>query len=157
MFEDNQFLEDEGMSGLFPSNYDGIFDDETIDKDVQEVASKCSREGKLSDLVKLELKTKIQLGKHKKGESFHVEWRQPDDNNQLTPEDLERRKDQRERNNLSARKHRLKKKEEKAQMKKEMIRLEEKNVLLKQTVRELESLKDKLYEGFSFLLKTEAV
>lgn len=67
----------------FGSNIDEllyeIVGNETLDKEVQETAKRCENEGKLSSILKLELKSKIQLKKFNKGESFTVEWREKEE------------------------------------------------------------------------------
>ncbi|CAE1254666.1 unnamed protein product [Acanthosepion pharaonis] len=142
----------------FGSNIDEllyeIVGNETLDKEVQETAKRCENEGKLSSILKLELKSKIQLKKFNKGESFTVEWREKEET-QLTPEDLTRREELKERNKLSARKHRMKKKQEKADIQIEINELTVKNQNLQQIIKELESLKRK-YINFGNLTEDKA-
>lgn len=73
---------DDSQSG-FGSNIDEllyeIVGNETLDKVVQETAKRCENEGKYSSMLKLELKSKIQLKKFNRGESFTVEWKQKEE------------------------------------------------------------------------------
>lgn len=148
---------DDSQSG-FGSNIDEllyeIVGNETLDKVVQETAKRCENEGKYSSMLKLELKSKIQLKKFNRGESFTVEWKQKEET-QLTPEDLTKRKELKERNKLSARKHRIKKKLEKVEMQIEIDKLTVKNQNLQQRIKELESLKGK-YFNFGNLTEDKA-
>ena len=58
---------------------DIFYENEPLDKHVHETVKKCSEEGKMTSMIKLELKTKIQLQKLKKGENINVEWRKKSD------------------------------------------------------------------------------
>lgn len=45
----------------------------TLDNDVKRAVKTCSESGTVSDMLKLELKTKIQLRRLKKGKDLHFE------------------------------------------------------------------------------------
>lgn len=141
-------LKNEGLPSLVAS-HSSLFSTSSagstaLDSGVKEALNTCRRSGNLSEMLKLELKTKIQLRRLKNGEEMHFceEKLSPQSKYELTPADLERRKILKERNKVSARKHRMKKKNEKLQLEKEIKLLSEKNWDLRQQIKELESVKN---------------
>lgn len=125
-----------------------------LDNDVKRAVKTCSESGTVSDILKLELKTKIQLRRLKKGKDMHFEEKPTQIEYELTPEDLTKRKELKERNKLSARKHRIKKKQEKIKMQIEESDLLEKNHILQRKLKKLESVRNYVC---IYLSKSEAV
>ncbi|XP_067681914.1 cyclic AMP-dependent transcription factor ATF-3-like [Haliotis asinina] len=105
--------------------------------------------GRLTPLIKEELKCKIQARRHSLGqEEYNVEFKKPKSYS-LTPEEEERAQHRKERNRLAAQRFRRKRKEEYKNVEMEVERLEKANAKLQAEFDSLTVEKDQLLFALS--------
>ncbi|XP_014786646.1 uncharacterized protein LOC106880978 [Octopus bimaculoides] len=110
-----------------------------LDTDVKETADICVKNNSLLPMIKLELRSKLQLKRHQNGQSLDIDA-EPKPEYKMSPTEIQRRNEMKNRNKVAAKKYRDKQRMKKFEDEKVLEELTTKNEYLRQLQQKLLSM-----------------
>ncbi|CAI9728262.1 cyclic AMP-dependent transcription factor ATF-3-like [Octopus vulgaris] len=110
-----------------------------LDTDVKKTADICVKNNSLLPMIKLELKSKLQLKRHRNGQSLDIDA-EPKPEYKMSPSEIQRRNEMKNRNKVAAKKYRDKQRMKKYENEMVLEELTTKNSNLKQLYQEMLSM-----------------